>query len=412
MERMFRSFGLQKSRYHPNAAVLKEGESMSLLSLIDPVKEEGKNLDRRSFIKKIGAASLGVAAAATVSAPAVWAQGKTYNWRMVTTWPPEMPVLQTGAQRFAKRVEEMSQGRMKIQVYAGGELVPPLGVFDAVSQGTVEVGSGASYYWAGKCPAGQWFSSVPFGFNPQGINTWIYSGGGLQLWEEVYAPFNVVPRPQGNTGVQMGGWFRKKIESVNDFKGLKMRIPGLGGKVVSKAGASVVLLAGGEIYTSLERGVLDATEWVGPLHDLRMGFYQATKYYYYPGWHEPGTTLEVIFNKKAYDDLPSDLKAIIDAAAAETNLWSLCEFESQNGQALETLVTQHGVELLRFPDSVLSDFRKMAEESLEEEAAKDAATKKVHEAFKAFKAKIGGWNEIAEKSYYDHIFHYVRAQKA
>jgi len=322
---------------------------------------------------------------------------------MVTTWPPEMPVLQTGAERFARRVEEMSGGRIKIQVYAGGELVPPLGTFDAVSQGTVEVGSGASYYWAGKVPAGQWFSAVPFGFNPQGINAWFYSGGGLQLWEEVYAPFNLVPRPQGNTGVQMGGWFNKKINTIDDFKGLKMRIPGLGGKVVAKAGGTVVLLAGGEIFTSLERGVIDATEWVGPLHDLRMGFYQAAKYYYYPGWHEPGTTLEVIFNKKVYDELPPDLKATLDAAAAETNLWSLCEFEAQNGAALDKLVNEHHVQLERFPDPVLNDLRKLSAEVLEEEAAKDPMAKKVHEAFKAFKAKLEGWGKVSEKAYYDYI---------
>lgn len=377
-----------------------------------PEDEQKSALDRRSFLKKAGVAGVAAAAASTVSAPVIWAQGKSYQWKMVTTWPPEMPVLQTGAQRFAKRVEELSQGRMKIQVFAGGELVPPLGTFDAVSQGTVECGSGASYYWAGKCPAGQWFSAVPFGFNPQGINTWFYSGGGLQLWEEAYAPFNVVPRPQGNTGVQMGGWFRKKIESVDDFKGLKMRIPGLGGKVIAKAGGTVVLLAGGEIYTSLERGVIDATEWVGPLHDLRMGFYQATKYYYYPGWHEPGTTLEVIFNKKAYDDLPADLKALLDTAAAETNLWSLCEFESQNGEALETLVTKHGVELLRFPDSVLNDFRKLSEEVLAEEAAKDPMCKKVHEAFLAFRAKLGKWGTVSEKAYYDTIAEKIAEKKS
>lgn len=373
------------------------------------------SLERRSFLKKAGMAGAAAVAgtmASTAAAPVIWAQDKSYQWKMVTTWPPEMPVLQTGAQRFAKRVEELSQGRMKIQVYAAGELVPALGTFDAVSQGTVEAGSGASYYWAGKVPAAQWFSAVPFGFNPQGINTWFYSGGALKLWEEVYAPFNLVPRPQGNTGVQMGGWFRKKIESVNDFKGLKMRIPGLGGKVIAKAGGTVVLLAGGEIYTSLERGVIDATEWVGPLHDLRMGFYQATKYYYYPGWHEPGTTLEVIFNKKAYDELPGDLKAILDAVAAETNLWSLCEFEAQNGEALETLITKHGVELLRFPDSVLNDFRKLSDEVLVEEAAKDPACKKVHEAYLAFKAKLARWGEISEKAYYDTIAEKMAAQEA
>lgn len=381
---------------------------MSLLSVLEVQKDQTAKVDesRRSFIKKVGTAGATLAAAAastTVAAPYVWAQGKTYNWKMVTTWPPDLPILQTGAERFAKRVEEMSQGRIKIQVYAGGELVPPLGTFDAVSQGTVECGSGAAYYWAGKAPAAQWFSAVPFGFNAQAINAWFYSGGGLQLWEEVYAPFNVVPRPQGNTGVQMGGWFNKKIESINDFKGLKMRIPGLGGKVIAKAGGTVVLLAGGEIYTSLERGVIDATEWVGPLHDLRMGFYQAAKYYYYPGWHEPGTCLEVIFNKKVYDGLPSDLKAILDAAAMETNLWSLSEFEARNGEALETLVNDHKVQLLQFPDSVLADFQKLSAEVVEEEASKDAMAKKVNDAFKAFKKRLGGWDKVSEKAYQDYI---------
>jgi TRAP-type mannitol/chloroaromatic compound transport system substrate-binding protein len=372
-------------------------------------------MERRDFLRKAG---LGAAAALattagiigcaeekkeeTTQAPSVVTK-KTYEWKMVTTWPPKFPVLQIGAERFAQRVEEATEGRIKIEVFAGGELVPPLGVFDAVSEGTVEVGSGASYYWAGKVPAAQWFSSVPFGFNPQGINTWFYSGGALKLWEEVYAPFNVVPRPQGNTGVQMGGWFNKKINTIDDYKGLKMRIPGLGGKVVSKAGGTVVLTAGGEIFTNLERGVIDATEWVGPLHDLRLGLYQAANYYYYPGWHEPGTCLEVIFNKKVYDELPSELKVILDAVAMETNLWSLSEFEAQNGAALQELITQHNVELIRFPDPVLEDLRKLAAEVLEEEADKDAMSRKVHEDFKKFKKVVGTWGTISEKAFYDVI---------
>jgi len=360
-------------------------------------------MKRRDFLKKTGKATAAAVAASTVAAPKVWAKGKTYNWKMVTTWPPNLPVLQTGAVRFAKRVEEVTGGRIKIKVFAGGELVPPLGVFDAVSAGSVEVGSGASYYWAGKAPAAQWFAAVPFGFNPQGINAWFYSGGGLELWEEVYAPFNVVPRPQGNTGVQMGGWFRKKMESISDYKGLKMRIPGLGGKVIAKAGGAVVLLPGGEIFTSLERGVIDATEWVGPMHDLRMGFYKAAKYYYYPGWHEPGTCLEVIFNKKAYDGLPSDLKMALDAVAAETNMWSLCEFEAGNGAALQELISNHNVNLVRFPEPLLNDLRKLANETLEEEANKDAMSRKVHEAFKKFKAQVGVWGTVSENAYYNVI---------
>ncbi|MFZ7125280.1 MAG: TRAP transporter substrate-binding protein [Desulfobacterales bacterium] len=359
-------------------------------------------MKRREFLKKTGTAAAAAVAASALAAPAVIAQ-KKYQWKMVTTWPPNMPVLQTGAERFAKRVGELSEGRLTIQAFAGGELVPPLGTFDAVSEGTVECGSGAAYYWAGKVPAGQWFSAVPFGFNPQGINAWFYSGGGLQLWEEVYAPFNVIPRPQGNTGVQMGGWFRKEMKSFEDFKGLKMRIPGLGGKVVAKAGGTVVLLPGGEIFTSLERGVIDATEWVGPLHDLRLGFYKAAQYYYYPGWHEPGTCLEVIFNKNAYESLPRDLQLILDVVAAETNLWSLCEFEAGNGAALQTLISEHNVNLVQFPPDMMDSLRKLAEETLEEEADKDALSRKVHDAYKKFKARVGVWGTVSEDAYYNVI---------
>jgi len=275
---------------------------------------------RRDFLKKAGLGTAAAATAGAIQAPAVHAQQK-FNWKMVTTWPPKLPYLQTGADRFAERVKEISGGRLTIQVFAGGELVPPLGAFDAVTDGTVEMASGAAYYWAGKAPATQWFAAVPFGMNAQGMAAWFYGGDGLKLWEEVYAPFNLIPRPGGNTGVQMGGWFNKKIETIEDYKGLKMRIPGLGGKVVAKAGGTVVLTPGGEIFTNLERGVIDATEWVGPLHDLRMGFYKAAKYYYYPGWHEPGTTLEYIFNKKAYESLPKDLQMILDMASAESYAW-------------------------------------------------------------------------------------------
>jgi TRAP-type mannitol/chloroaromatic compound transport system substrate-binding protein len=359
-------------------------------------------MKRREFIKNSSIATVSAIAGSTLSAPAVLAK-KKYRWKMVTTWPPNLPVLQTGAVRFAKRVKEATDGRIRIQVFAGGELVPPLGVFDAVSSGTVEVGSGASYYWAGKVPAAQWFSAVPFGFNPQGINAWFYSGGGLKLWEDVYAPFNLIPRPQGNTGVQMGGWFRKKMNSISDFKGLKMRIPGLGGKVIAKAGGTVVLLPGGEIFTSLERGVIDATEWVGPMHDLRMGFYKAAKYYYYPGWHEPGTCLEVMFNKKVYESLPKDLQTILDAVAMETNLWSLSEFESGNGAALQELIAKHKVKLIRFPEPLLEKLQLMANETLEEEAEKDAMSTKVHNAFKKFKKQVGIWGSISENAYYNVI---------
>ena len=358
-------------------------------------------MKRRDFLKKAGVGAAAVAAT-TVNAPAVLAQ-KTYRWKMVTTWPPKLPVLQEGCERLAKRIGELSDGRLQIQVFAGGELVPPLESFQAVSDGTVEVGSGASYYWAGKEPATQWFAAVPFGMNAQGMSAWFHGGDGLKLWEEVYAPYNLIPRPGGSTGVQMGGWYNKKINTIDDYKGLKMRIPGLGGKVLAKAGGTVVLLPGGEIFTSLERGVIDATEWVGPLHDLRMGFWQAAKYYYYPGWHEPGTYLEYFFNKKAYESLPMDLQHIVDAVCMENEHWVLAQFDAQNGAALQTIINEKKVQMLQFPDAVMAALKKLAKEVVEEEAAKTPAATKVNEAFKKFQKQVGTWATVSEMSYFNTI---------
>ncbi len=362
-------------------------------------------MKRREALKKIGVGAAATAAATavtTLSAPAVIAQ-KKYSWKMVSTWPPKMPVLQEGCERVAKRIEDLSDGRLKIQVYAAGELVPALSSFDAVSQGTVEAGSGAAYYWAGKVPAAQWFSAVPFGMNAQGMSAWFHAGDGLKLWEETYAPFNLIPRPGGSTGVQMGGWFNKKIETIDDFKGLKMRIPGLGGKVVAKAGGTVVLTAGGEIFTNLERGVIDATEWVGPLHDLRMGFYKAAKYYYYPGWHEPGTYLEFFFNKKAYESLPKDIQAIIDTVCVENEQWCLAQFDAQNGAALEELITKHKVDLVAFPEPVMEKLRALSAEVLNEATASDPLAKKIHTSFLKMQKQVGTWGTISEKAYYNLI---------
>ena len=327
--------------------------------------------------------------------------GKTVHWKMVTTWPPKFPILQTGAEKLAKRVEAMSGGRMKIDVYAANELVPGLGVFDAVSQGTAECGSGSPYYWAGKDPACQWFSAVPFGLNAQGLNSWFYSGGGLDLWDEVYGQFNLIGRPMGNTGVQMAGWFNREINSIDDFKGLKMRIPGLGGKVIARAGGTVVLLPGGEIFTSLERGVIDATEWVGPLHDLRMGFYQAAKYYYTPGWHEGGSCLDVMFNRDKFNALPSDLKAICEAAAAQNNIESLSEFEARNGAALKELVEKHHVEVRKLSPETLADLRVLAREVVAEEAAKSPLATKVANGFNQFQKEWGSWADVSSRTYFD-----------
>ena len=299
-------------------------------------------MDRRKFIVRAGQALVGSAAATALDFPNVIAQPK-YRWRMVTSWPPAADILQGNAERFAHIVGQMSGGRLKIRVHAAGELIPAFGVFDAVSQGTLEIYNSAAYYWAGKEPATQWFAAMPFGLNAQGMNSWYYGGGGLKLWEETYVPFNLVPRPAGSTGLQMGGWFRKKIESIGDFKGLKFRMPGLGGKVMARAGAAVKQYPGGEVFMALERGVIDGTEWVGPHDDIKLGLHKAARYYYFPGWHEPGTMTEFVFGKKAYESLPSELRAILDYSAAYCSVRLLADYETKNAEALAKLQGRYKV---------------------------------------------------------------------
>ena len=356
-----------------------------------------KKIKRRELLKKGGVAA---AAALTFGAPAVHAR-KSFNWRMVTTWPPHFPVMGEGAETFARWVEEMSEGRLRIQVYGGGELVPPLQSFDAVSQGTVEMGHGAAYYWAGKAPATQFFSAVPFGMNAQQMNAWLYSGGGLPLWEELYAPFNLIPMPAGNTGVQMGGWFNKEINSIQDIKGLKMRIPGLGGKVIARAGGAAILSAGSEIYTNLDRGVIDATEWVGPYHDYLMGFHKVARYYYYPGWHEPGTALELIVNRGAFEKLPKELQTIVRSAASRANVAMLSEFESKNNSYLRKLTREHKVLLKRFPDDVLKAFKGYTRDVLGEMTGKDKKSRKVYDSFHTFQKNVSDWAKVSEVAYHE-----------
>jgi TRAP-type mannitol/chloroaromatic compound transport system substrate-binding protein len=324
---------------------------------------------------------------------------KTYRWKMVTTWPPGFPVLQHGAERFADNVKKMSNGRIDIKVYAGGELIPPLQTFDAVSQGTVEMGHGSAYYWAGKVPEAQFFSTVPFGMTARGMNAWLYEGGGLELWRETYKPFRVVPFPLGNTGVQMGGWFNKEINSLDDIQGLKMRIPGLGGKVFAKAGGNPVLLAGSEVYTALERNTIDATEWIGPFHDQRLGLYRAAEHYYYPGWHEPGTVLELTINQRAWDSLPADLQAIISHAAEAENLRLLSEMEQKNLAALQELQSLDGIQIHSFPNDVLTKLKTLTDETLAEEAAKNPKFAEIYQAYGAFRAQNEAWSAISENAY-------------
>lgn len=370
-----------------------------------------KKFQRRDFLKTFstvglvgGAASLaGCKIRFQQDSDSTIANGKTYHWRMVTTWQPHFPVLGEGAELIAKWIEDMSGGRLKIQVFGGGELVPPLEVFDAVRQGTAEMGHGAAYYWAGKNPAAQLFGAVPFGMNAQQVNSWMYSGGGLSLWEELYAQYNLIPFPGGNTGVQMGGWFNKEINSVADLKGLIMRIPGLGGKVFSKAGGTAVSSPGSEIYTNLERGVIDATEWIGPYHDYLMEFHKIAKYYYYPGWHEPGSVLELIVNKTAFEELPSDLQEIVRTAAAKANMWMLSEFEQKNALYLKKITEESKIQLRKFPDEVIEVFREKTKEAIEEIISVDAFSKKVWESYSSFQKSMNLWADLTERTFYRDI---------
>ncbi|MEM0992776.1 MAG: TRAP transporter substrate-binding protein [Bacteroidota bacterium] len=328
---------------------------------------------------------------------------KQYKWKMVTTWPPNFPILGEACDLFGDLLRKMSSGRLDITVYGGGELVPPLECFDTVRSGAAEMGSGAAYYWAGKVPAAQFFATVPFGMNAQQMNAWLISGGGLQLWRDLYADFNLIPFVFGNTGVQMGGWFNRAIDTIADFKGLKMRMPGLGGKVLARAGGTPVLLAGSEIYTGLERGVIDATEWIGPFHDYKMGFHQIAKYYYTPGWHEPGTVLELIVNKAAYEALPDDLQAMISVAAKAVNNWVLLELESKNAEYLARLIAENEVEIRRFPSEILAQLRTYTQEILAEFTAKDTYAKKVYDSFLAYRKKAVMWSALTEKVFYNDI---------
>lgn len=354
-------------------------------------------MDRRDFIKTAGAGVL-VAAAATTTTKHAHAASKI-KWKMVTTWPKNFPGLGTGANFLAELIGEMSGGRIEVKVFGAGEMVPAFEIFDAVSQGTAQMGHGAAYYWKGKSEAAQFFSAVPFGLTAQEMNAWLYHGGGMALWEETYKPFGLIPTAAGNTGVQMAGWFNREIKSVDDLKGLKMRIPGLGGEVLKQAGGTPVNLPGGEIFTSLKSGAIDATEWVGPYNDLAFGLYKAAKFYYYPGWHEPGTTLECFINEKAFNELPKDLQSIVKQACRIANQDMLAEYTARNNDALHSLVTVHKVQLKPLPDDVIKKLHVLSDEVVADVATKDAMSKKVFESFVKFRDQVVPWQDISERAY-------------
>lgn len=358
-------------------------------------------MSRRTFLVKAAGTLAAAGAAVAVDAPAVIAQPRV-QWRMPTMWSPANDVLLNNANAFAKLVSDVTGGRFTIKVFAAGELMPATGVFDGCANGSVEMFNGGSYYWAGKEAAMQWFTGLPFGLNAQGYYAWFNHDDGLKLMEETYAPFGLVPRPGTATSPQMAGWFRKKLTSIDDLKGLKIRIPGIGGKVYSSAGSAVVLLPPGEIYTALERGTIDAVEFVGPHDDMKLGFHQVARYYYYPGWQEATSVTEFTFNRKAHDALPADFKRALDAAALATQTLSIGEYAVKNAVAMEKLLTEFKgkVEVTRLPDALVEQLRKLAAQAVQQESDRSPLAKKVATSYARFQARTADWARVSEGGYY------------
>lgn len=323
-----------------------------------------------------------------------------FAWNMVTSWPAHYPGLGTAIERFGERLARASAGRLTIRIFAGNELVAPFEVFDAVARGQAEIGHSAAYYWKAKSAAAPFFCSVPFGMNAQEMNGWIHHGGGLALWRELYAQFNLVPFPCGNTGVQMAGWFNREITSVDDLGGLKMRIPGLGGDVMARLGVVPVSLPGSEIFSALRRGSIDAAEWVSPYNDLEFALYRAAKYCYYPGWQEPGPMLECIVNQQSWAALPEDLREILDACCRATNEDMFAEYTARNQEALKQLQETHRVEFRRLPDSVLQALREQSALVLAELVAGDPFAQRVHDSYMAHRERMRAWAAVSDVAFY------------
>ncbi len=324
-----------------------------------------------------------------------------YEWKMVTSWPKNFPGLGAAPENFARLVKAMSNGRLTIHVHGAGEIVPALGVFDAVSSGSVEMGHTASYYYKGIMPAAPLFTAIPFGMSASELNAWVFYGEGLKLWRELYEPFNIVPFAGGNTGMQMGGWFNKPIETVADLKGLKMRIPGIAGEVFSRAGGAAVTIPGGELYTSMQTGVIDAAEWVGPYNDRSFGLHEVGEYYYYPGWHESSAMLEFEVNGDAWASLPEDLQAIIETAARAVNQDMLDEYNARNALSLEEL-KKLGITPQPFPDEVLVELAAVAHQYYADLADSDEDFARIYASYSAFMAQNYEWMKISEKAIFDY----------
>ncbi len=327
-------------------------------------------------------------------------EAKVYKWKLVTSWPKNFPGLGKGPETFAKYVNEMSNGRLQITVYGAGELVPAFEVFNSVSSGSAEMGHAGAYYWKGKIPAAPIFSAIPFGMNANEMNAWLHYGGGMQLWRELYEPFGVIPFAGGSSGAQMAGWFSKEIRSIEDIQGLKMRIPGLGGEVLQKVGGLPVTLSGGEIFTSLQSGAIDATEWVGPYNDQTFGLHKAAQLYYHTPWHEPGTMLEFIANKQAYESLPTDLQKIIEVATRAVNQDMLDEYTARNHVAMAQLINEHGVKVMPLPDDVIAELKRATQVVLAEEVQNNQDFARIYKSYTEFYESVKEYHELSEKEYY------------
>lgn len=356
-------------------------------------------MKRRDFLKKTGV----VAASATLS-PLMFANAQNGQFRfgMVTSWPTALDTIFGGATNTALFLNEITDGDVEIEVFPAGAQVGGFEVFDSVASGAFEMGHTASYYYTGKDPTHGFFTTVPFGLNAQQQTAWLVSGGGQDLFNELNARSGLIAFPAGNTGVQMGGWFNKEINSTEDLQGLTMRIPGLGGAVMSRAGANVQVVPGGEIFLALERGAIDAAEWVGPYDDFILGLYQAAQYYYAPGWHEPGPTLATYVNLDVFDGLPTDIQDAIRIASASANQKMLADYDAKNGPALNKLVDA-GAQLRTFPNEVLRALESAMDEIHDENAANNPFYARVLEAFVSFRDEIRAWHEVSEVAYHNYV---------
>lgn len=351
-------------------------------------------MDRRHFV-----AGVGIAATAISSLPAPALSQGMRELKLVTSWPKGLPGLQASAERIARAITAATANRIKVKVFAAGEMVKAFECFDAVSSGIADVYHAAEYYWEKRSPGFNFFAAVPFGFTADEMAAWIHFGGGQALWDELSAGFNIKPLLTTNTGVQMGGWFTKEVSGPDSYKGLRYRMPGLGGEVLRRLGAAVVSLPGGDIASSLKSGAIDASEWVGPWNDIALGLHKVSKYYYFPGFHEPGTVLATGFNTTVWNSLSAEDRALINTIANAEYTYSLAEFNANNALSLDELVQDKNVEIRKFDDSMLAAFGKVSGEVLAELATKDLLTRKIYQSYTEFRNRATRWSELSERGF-------------